>query len=139
MRRQLNMFKHPSLNVVRPLKESMAEAARECGLSRDEIVDQMNDLAERYGVLLVKGNGRRLQLATLEKWLNPGDKQHMPSIKAMPVFCAVVNSVEPMRMLIEPLGFRVIDDKDARLLAWAEHYQSAKQSRKEMKKIEAEL
>jgi len=133
------MFNHPSLNIMRPLKESMATAARECGLSREDIVDKMNDLAERYGVLLVKGNGRRLKVATLEKWLNPGDKQHVISLKALPVFCAVVKSSKPMRALIEPLGYQVVDDKDTQLLTWAKHYHSVKRTRAEMRKIEAEL
>lgn len=139
MVRQLGLWNQPNLNVIRPLKESMAEAAKGCDLSRDEIADQMNDLADRYGIILVKGRGKKLTVATLEKWLNPEEKQYLPSIKALPVFCAVVESKEPLRVLIEPLGFRIIDEKEAALLTWAEHYHTAKGCRAEMRKLEAEL
>ena len=118
---------------------AMANATDACGQSREEICDRMNELAERYGVRLMKGNGRRLSLATLEKWLNPGDKERVIPVKALPVFCAVVESKEPIRVLIEPLGYRIIDEKEAKLLKWAEHYQSVKAARAQMRKLEAEL
>ncbi len=136
---QLNLFNQPSLNVLRDIKTAMATAADACGLSRDEICDRMNELAERYGVRLMKGNGRRLSLATLEKWLNPGDKERVIPVKALPVFCAVVESKEPIRVLIEPLGYRIINEKEAKLLKWAEHYQSVKATKAQMRRLEAEL
>lgn len=136
---QLNLFSQPSLNVLRDLKREMAVTADRCGLSRGTLCDKMNGLAERYGVRLVKGNGHRLSLATLEKWLNPEDSERVIPVKALPVFCAVVGSVEPMRVLVEPLGWRIINEQDAKLLAWAEHYQAVKKTRKKMRKLEAEL
>ena len=139
MSSQLNLFNQPSLNVLRDVKVEMATAACECGLSRDEICDRMNELAERYGVRLVKGNGRKLLLATLEKWLNPEDKTRMIPVKALPVFCAVTGSEKPLVPLVEPLGFRIINEQEAKLLAWAEHYQQAKRARARMRKLEAEL
>ncbi len=139
MASQLNLFNQPSLNVVRPLKESMAEAAKSCGLSREELCDRMNELAARYGVRLVKGNSQRLNMATLEKWLNPEDSERVIGLKALPIFCAAVGSEEPVRILVAPLGYRIIGERDAKLLAWAEHYQAAKEARRKMKKIEAEL
>lgn len=136
---QLNLFNQPSLNVLRDVKRQMAIAADNSGLSRDELCDRMNELAERYGVRLMKGNGRKLSLATLEKWLNPEDKERVIPVKGLPVFCAVVDSVAPMRVLTEPLGWRIIDKKESKLLAWAEHYQAAKVSRAQMRKLESEL
>lgn len=69
--RQLSLFDIPTFNVDKPLKEAMNAAAKKCGKSRAVIVDQMNDLAERFGVKLVTGNGESLTQDTLEKWLNP--------------------------------------------------------------------
>jgi len=139
MTSQLNLFDRPTLNVLRDVKERMATAARDCGMSRALLVDAMNDLAVRYGVCLVGGRGGGLTLETLEKWLNPQDREHCPSLKALPVFCAAVQSVEPMRAMVQPLGWQVIDDNDARLLQWARLYHSAKDTSRRMKKLEAEL
>lgn len=139
MTTQLNLFNQPTLNVLRDIKEQMASAYKESGLSRDELCDRMNDLAERYGVRLVKGNGKKLALSTLDKWLNPEEKEHFPTIKALPIFCAVTGSVEPMRAMIEPLGWQIIGDQDVRLLAWAKQYHRARDARAKMRKLEPEL
>jgi hypothetical protein len=136
---QLKLFNQPTLNVLRDVKTKMAEAVKASGHSREELCDKMNELADRYGVCLVGGRGQKLTIATLEKWLNPEDKEHLPSIKALPVFCAAIGSVDPMRAMIEPLGWKIIDDQDARMLAWARHYHGAKNHREQMRKIEAEL
>jgi len=137
---QLGLFSHgPTLNVLRDLKTAMAKAADATGLSREELCDRINQLADRYGVRLVKGTGPNLTLATLEKWLNPEDKERVIPAKGLPVFCAAVDSIEPMQVLAAPLGWRVIDEKQAKLLAWAEHYHRVKDVRAKMKKLEAEL
>lgn len=136
---QLKLFSQPTLNVLREVKARMADAAKASGLSRDELLDMMNELADRYGVCLAGGRGQRLAMATFEKWLNPEDKEHLPSLKALPVFCAATNDISPMRAMIEPLGWQIIGDQDARLLAWARHYHGAKQHQKQMRKLEAEL
>lgn len=137
---QLGLFSHgPTLNVLRDLKTAMAKAADATGLSRGELCDRINQLADRYGVRLVKGTGPNLTLATLEKWLNPEDKERVIPAKALTVFCAAVESIEPMQVLVHPVGWRVIDEKQAKLLAWAEHYHRVKDVRAKMKKLEAEL
>lgn len=136
---QLKLFSTPTLNVLRDVKAAMGTAYKESGLSRDELCDAMNALADRYGVCLVGGRGQKLSLPTLDKWLNPEDKEHFPSIKALPVFCAATGSIEPMRTMVEPLGWQIIGDQDVRLLAWARHYRGAKSHREQMRKLEAEL
>lgn len=136
---QLKLFSAPTLNVLREVKARMATAYKGSGLSRDELLDRMNELADRYGVCLAGGRGQQLSLATLEKWLNQEDKEHFPSIKALPVFCAATGSIEPMRAMIEPLGWMIINDQDSRLLTWARHYHGAKSHREQMRKLEAEL
>lgn len=140
MTSQLNLFKAPpTLNVLRVVKARMAEAAKASGKSRDELLDILNELADRYGVCLAGGRGQQLSMASLEKWLNPDEKEHFPSIKALPIFCAATGSVEPIRAMIEPLGWMVIGEQDARLLSWAKHYHRAKNHREQMRKLEAEL
>ncbi len=136
---QQSLFEILTFNIVKPLKLAMVSAEKKSGLSREQIVDQMNDLAEQYGLRLTKGNGRNLTIDTLEKWLNSKDRGRVINIKALPVYCLVVGSNEPIAELIKPLGGMLIGQKDAKLLAWAKQYHRAKDARQVMKKIEAEL
>jgi hypothetical protein len=117
----------------------MAEAVEASGLSRDQVVDRMNDLADRFGVRLTKGNGQRLTLKTLEKWLNKNDTTRVINVKSLGIFCAVTGGVEPLRVITEPLEWQVIGEQESKLLAWAKEYHRAKEARQAMKKIEAEL
>ncbi|MBA3007161.1 MAG: hypothetical protein FP810_11400 [Desulfocapsa sp.] len=117
----------------------MALSARNSKYSREELLDRMNDLASRYGVRLVRGNGNGLTMATLEKWLNPEAMEHTPGINSLMVFCAALDDLEPMREVLAPLGGMLIDEDDVKLLLWAKEYHRAKDARIRMRKLEMEL
>lgn len=136
---QLCLFEQPTLNITRPIKEAMNASAKQCGLSREQIADEMNALADRYGISLSAGNGRRLTIEILEKWLNPQDvTRHVP-LKALPVFCAVTKDATPLDIMAQPLGFKIIDARRQRLLDWAEAYHEARDARTRMRKLEEGL
>jgi hypothetical protein len=139
MVKQLSLFNQPSLNINRDLKEAMASAVKRSGLSREEVLDQLNQLAERYGVHLMKGNGKGLTMVTFEKWLNPGAREYVPSPNALLVFCGVLEDLDPMRVLMAPLGAKIITDKEVVILEWAKEYQSAKRSKARMRKLEEKI
>ena len=139
MVKQLNLFNQPSLNVGKKLKAQMATSARDSKYSWEELLDRMNDLASRYGVRLVKGNGHGLTMATLEKWLNPEAMEHVPGINSLMIFCAALEDLAPMREVLAPLGGMLIGDDDVKLLLWAKEYHRAKDARIRMRKLEMEL
>ncbi len=139
MKKQLSLFSQPSLNINRTLKEQMAYCAKESQWSREEILDRMNNLANRYGVRLMKGHGKALTMTTFEKWLNVGAMENIPPVNSLVIFCAAIGDNRPMKVLMEPLGEAVIDDTDTKLLLWAKEYRRAKAARQNMKKLEAEL
>lgn len=131
---QISLFNAPTFNIVRVQKESMKAAAKKCGLSREQIVEQMNDLAGRYGVNLAS-NGV-LKLETFEKWINPNELNRQMPMKALPIFCAVVNDTSAIDALSRPVGCRVIDHDDQQLLKWARAYFKAKDARQTMRCLE---
>ena len=134
---QIPLFDQPNINTIKTQKEAMNAAARRCGLSRDQIVDKMNDLASRYGVSLMSNGGLRLD--TFEKWINPNDLSRQMPMKALPVFCAVVRDYEALNVLARSLGARVIGPEDQNLLKWALAYFRARDARKTMRRIETGL
>ncbi len=134
---QLSLFERSTFNITPDIKGAMNAAAKECGLSREEIVDKMNSLAERNGVCLV--NGKRLTIDTLEKWLNPSESHRLISIKALPIFCAVVKDAGALNVLASPLDCMVISREDQRLLKWAKIKMRQKQDNRVLRRLESEL
>ncbi len=140
MAKQLDLFSAaPTLNVQRDVKTAMANAAKDTGLSREELCERINHIADRYGVRLVKGTGSGVTLATLEKWLNPEDKEREIPVKAMAVYLAATGDKGPVQEIVAPLGWMVIDEKDAKLLQVAKLKQEIEQKQALVKKIKSEI
>lgn len=139
MVKQLNLFKAQSLNVNREFKECFARLVSDSKLSRVEFLEQLNAAADRFGIRLMKGNGSHLTMATFEKWLNVDLSQYVPPLAALTVICEVANTVEPLQIFARALGARVIDEDENKKLMWAEANLAARDLRKKMKKLEADL
>jgi len=134
---QIPLFDRPTLNTCKGTKIAMNLAVKQTRLSREGVVDQMNDLAGRYGVSLVS-NGS-LKIETFENRINPNDLSRQMPMRALPVFCAVVRDYSALDALAHPLGAKVVGPKERNLLKWARAYFSARDARKEMRKIEGDL
>jgi hypothetical protein len=139
MAKQLNLFKKQSLNVSREFKDCLATVVSGSGLSRAEFLDRMNEIADRFGIRLMKGNGNGLTMATFEKWLNVDQSQYVPPLSALTVICEVGNTIEPLQIFARALGLQVIDEHRIRRLMWADAYHDARKARNTMKKLEEEL
>jgi len=139
--RQLSIFDVPNLDVDAGIKEAMRFSLSASRMSREKLLDEMNRLARRHGIVLTKGNGQELTLDTLEKWLNPNAAGYMPSIKALMVFMAVLNktSQDILTKIVAPLGLKVISAQESKLLEWAKEYHAVKKAQKRMKRLESEL
>lgn len=136
--KQLNIFSHTGLHtVVRDVKESLFAEVKASGLSRDQVLDRLNELARRHGVHL---NGRGdISKDLLEKWLNVEDDSRVPGLKGLALLCAALETTAPVGAIVEPLGGRVIGPDDVKLLEWAKAYQKSKELQKRMRKLEEDL
>ena len=121
------------------IKAAMNRAAGECGLSRDQILDRMNELADACGNRLGSGNTKSLSLATLEKWLNPAEREHMPSALAIVVFCSATGSVAALEVQAKACGGRIISEAQSKLLRKAELEEQIKRLTREKRRIEVDL
>lgn len=136
---QLDLFSQPSLaTVVRDVKAAMNQTIKESSYSRDQVLDRMNILAARYGVQLNK-KARELSKDLFEKWLNVNESTHYPALAALSIFCAATGNIEPIAILLRPIGGMAIGAEDVKLLAWARAYHQAKGLRKQMRDLEAEI
>ncbi|MEN8134289.1 MAG: hypothetical protein ABFS18_01965 [Thermodesulfobacteriota bacterium] len=135
---QLDLFNRPSFNRLNhDIKAAMNEAVKKSGLSRDQVLDRINELALRFGVRLVGGSGKALTMDTLAKWLNVEEESRVPSFNGLAVFCAAIECNEPLAVMARLLGGKLISDQDVNLLDWARAYHKAKNLKKEMRELEA--
>ena len=128
----------PEMHVERAVKAAMNRAAKASGLSREQIVDRMIELAGRHQIPLTIGNTRQLNVETLNKWLNVNDPRR-PSILVLPVFCRVVGSLAPLSAMAAPLGGQVITGQQVAALAWAENEIALRRCKKQKKRLEAQV
>lgn len=134
-----NLFTASLLSVGFAVKEAMNLAAQKSGMSRDQIVDQMEEIARKNNIRLNQGNAKKLSVDMLEKWLNPNAAQRIGYPEAMVVFCKAVGSVEPLAAGAAPLCAQVIDQRQAVVLEWAENQVAQKRLKKRFKELDREV
>ncbi len=109
---QRHLFGSPSLNPVPKVKAAMKEAIKECGLSREQISDEMNRLAKINGV------HAKVSPSLLDKWVAQ-EAAHIIPWKLLPIFCKVTGSILPLAALAAPVGATLVIGKEVKLLEWA--------------------
>lgn len=91
---------------------AVKRALRETGLSREQLVDRINNLLG-----LSRGGAERppLSIHMLNHYLSKPVEYPLPAF-VLPAIASITGSVEPIRPLVEPLGARVISEADVRLM-----------------------
>jgi len=136
---QTNLFDPVKIDIVPDLKVHMNKIVKNSDLSREQVVDKMNDIAKKHDMSLATGNGNRLTLDTFEKWLNPNETNRQMPIKALPVFCAAMKDVSSLDIIARGLGAEVIGPEERRKLEWAEEKLTVQQKLRRIREIEREL
>ena len=120
------------------LSAAMHRAANESRMSREQIVDKMNEMARRAGVCL-NSNAKTLSVAVLEKWINPSETGHRPSLAAVRVFCLVLDDVRPLEVLLGLHGCGLMTREDRKLRDYGAAILAERDARKRKKQLEAKL
>ena len=135
-RRQRNLVIFGQLAALdAAVKDTLRRVCAESGLSREQIVDDANELAAAASIRLTGGNARELTLATLDKWLAPTATDYLPPMRALVVLCIVSSSVEPLSVLSQVCGGRVINEDQAEILRLAEIAQEIEELQRERRRI----
>jgi len=108
---QPSLFEQVSLDPTNRVKSAMREALKECRLSREQVVDEINRLAG------VEGIKTKVSLSLLDKWV-AASANHLIPWKLLPIFCQVTKSILPLQALVAPLGLQVIGPSEIKILEW---------------------
>ena len=125
--------------LMQGLKACLNKCCGESGLSRDQIVDRLNGIAEAAGVKLTAGNSKGLSLATLEKWLNPQNTDHPPSLVAVNALVLALGDHRPLAHLLEIHGLQIMEEQDRFALEYGTACLAAREAAQKIKKMEAQL
>lgn len=99
----------------------------------------MNAIAKQAGVRLTSDRSRLLSLATLEKWLSPNDRDHVPGIEALEVFMLAVNTEAPLECWARSHGSRLVSEGEAMLLEYGRAKFEARERARRMKRLEEDI
>ncbi|OIO05277.1 MAG: hypothetical protein AUJ49_01550 [Desulfovibrionaceae bacterium CG1_02_65_16] len=138
--RQASLFDdddHGRLSGLLPAtRAAMNRAAGADETGRKLLVDRINAVAQAAGVRLTAGNAKAISKDTLDKWLNPNDRDHTPGILALAAFCVATREVSPLRELLHALGLDVMTDEDRRLRDYGRACLNEREARKRKKMLE---
>jgi hypothetical protein len=110
----LNRIESQSFNVTYPVKRAIRLALTGSRLSRDQIVDRMNEIAVREGLRST------ISKASLDNWAKDSDPHRLPSLTWTVIFCKAVDDFNVLTELAQPFGLEVINKRQQNLLEWAE-------------------
>ncbi len=138
MQRQLSLFENQVPDTEPLIKAAMNRAAKRCGLSREQIVDKMNEIAAMGGFRLNR-NARTLSLDVLEKWLNASERDYVPGHNALHVFMAATGDAEPLRVAAGVQGFELVGGDDLKILKAAKIEREIANLKRQKRRLEQEL
>ncbi len=108
-------------------------------LSREQLVDRMNELAKQSGAKITADKSRTLSVATLEKWLSTSDLDHFPTLPALEIFMIAVGSRAPLDVLASIHGYRLISPEDVKILEYGKARLASKRAGDKLRRLEREI
>jgi hypothetical protein len=131
--KQRRLWAELVINPLPGLVAAMNAALEGSGLSREQLVDDMNRLAH------LAGSRRRVSKAMLDKWL-AGTPGYVLYLDALPFFCQALGDNRPLEVYARVFpGARVISEERYRVLEWAEAEIAAREAKKRAKKRAQEV
>jgi hypothetical protein len=106
-------------------------------LSREMIADRMTEVSRFAGVRVSPGNAKGITPAMLEKWLNPVEREHPPTLLAVLTFCMVTKDPAPLRPLLAAMGLELMTSEDKALRDYGRACVEERKARKKKKQLEA--
>jgi hypothetical protein len=136
--RQISLFEGQVPDTEPLIKAAMHRVAKRCGMSREKIVDRMNEIAALGGYRLNR-NARTLSVDVFEKWLNPLERDYVPGLNAVQAFVAATGDPEPIRVAAGIQGFELVGGDDLKILQAAKLDREIQNLKRQKRRLEQEL
>lgn len=106
---------------------------------RKKLIDRINEVAQREALPLTQGGGKTVSLDVLNKWLQPSDRAHMPSLEAVACFCIATGDASPLQPLFKVMGLTAIPVSKLEYLEYGETCAVLREANKRKRSLEARL
>jgi len=125
--------------VMPAVRAIMARVAGEQPEGRKLLVDAINTTARREGVSLTSGGGKAISKDTLDKWLQPGERGHAPTLDAVLCFCIATRDTSPLEPVWKAFRLAIIPAGDVHLLEYGKICDALNKAKAQKRKLEARL
>ena len=125
--------------IVPAIRAEMNRAASNYEPGRKQLVDAIIEVAQREAVALTSGGAKTIQPETLDKWLQPADRGHAPSLEAIICFCLATRNAGPIRPILKALGLVAVSQRDLEYLDYGKACAAARAAKEQKRKLEARL
>ncbi|MDR1946471.1 MAG: hypothetical protein LBQ51_04815 [Desulfovibrio sp.] len=106
---------------------------------RKLLVDAINTVARREAVPLSAGGAKTINIDTLNKWLQPSERGHAPSLDAIMCFCLAAGNAGPIRPILKVLGLTAVSKEDMEVLEYGRTCKQMRELRVKKRVIEGRL
>ena len=121
------------------IRAAMNVAAARDLEGRKMLVEKINTVARREAVALTAGGGKSVSLEQVNKWLQPAEKGHAPSLDALVCFCVATGDASPLKPLLSMLRLVAVSREDLEYLEYGKACVALREVREKKKKLEAKL
>lgn len=111
------------LNIAERLRQALAEAIRNCQLSRHQIAGEMSHLL-----------GCEVSKATIDTWTAESKEGHRIPAEYLPAFCKVAGDLTPIRIIAETGGMFAMPGPEALRAEIQKYDEQERKARSEKRK-----
>ena len=134
----IELLHDPGPALKSALREADKTAQQKYSVSRENIIDAMNEMAEPIGITC-NGKSRRVTMHIYNKWLSASDKHYIP-LRWLPIFCRAVRSNRPLEVYATFFEqVRMVAEHDLKKLQWAELEITKRKLSKQAKQLANEV
>ncbi len=121
------------------LRAAMNRAAGEDEAGRKLLVDRINAVAQSAGVRLTSGSAKVISKDTLDKWLNPLDRDHTPGLLAVVAVCIATRDHGALRVLLQCFGLDLMTAEDRKHRDYGKACLAEREARRRKKLLEESI
>lgn len=126
---QLGLFTDNELNPTYGIKRQIRLALSNTSLSRDQVVDRMNEIARREGLR------KTVSKATLDSWCKDSEPDRLPAPPWLTILCHVLGTTDPIGPILKALGWGLVNERGRKMLEWAEAELAKKRAARKAKAV----